>query len=58
MKKNNEKIRGLSWLLVSICFLVITILYFLAKDSMAVTYLCLTACFFCLSMEHFSKSNK
>lgn len=58
MKKNNDKITGICFLIASILYFICAIIGFISKDKMAVTHLCLGACFLCLSSTHFNKNKK
>lgn len=58
MKKNSDKIAGICFLIASICYFICAIIGFISKENMAVTNLCLGACFLCLSSAHFNKDKK
>lgn len=59
MKKGNDrkgnKIVFIIYILVSICFFISAISGFIDGNNMAVTQLCLGACFLCLSSVHYMK---
>ncbi len=58
MKKNNNKIAGICFLAASICYFISAIIGFISNEKMAVTNLCLGACFLCLSLASFDKDKK
>ncbi len=58
MKKNNDKIARICFLVASICYFISAIIGFMDKEYIAVTNFCLGACFLCLSSAHFNKDKK
>ncbi len=50
-----EKLVFALYIVASICFFISAILGFITKQSMAVVYLCLGACFLCLASVHYNK---
>ena len=53
--KKSDKIAGICFLVASICYFICAIIGIFSKDTMAVTNLCLGACFFCLSSVYLNK---
>lgn len=55
---NRNKLIFILYIAASICFFVSAILGFISKNSMAVAYLCLGACFLCLASVYYEKYKK
>lgn len=53
--KKENKIVFILYMVASMCFFISAILGFMDENNMAVTQLCLGACFLCLSSVHYTK---
>ena len=57
MKREN-RITSILYLVASVSFFISSIFWFIDKSSLAITNLCLGACFLCLSSVYYTKDKK